>query len=75
MNQADLEALIRQVIDRSALAVRVTQLQRAPVKPREYLAANIPAAADHEGEIIYVPDGGAGAQYRGSNGTAWVNLG
>lgn len=34
-----------------------------------------PAAADHEGAIIYVSDGGAGAKFRGSDGTSWVNLG
>lgn len=74
-SQAELEAFIRQAIDRSNLAVRVTQLQRGPVKPRSYLAADIPSAAEHEGEIIYVSDGGAGAEFRASNGTAWVNLG
>lgn len=45
------------------------------VRPVSYLTADIPGAADHEGEIIYVPDGAAGAKFQGSNGTAWVNLG
>lgn len=34
-----------------------------------------PVAADFEGTIIYVSDGGAGAKFRGSDGSAWVNLG
>lgn len=34
-----------------------------------------PAAASYEGTIIYVSDGGAGAKFRGSDGTNWVNLG
>jgi len=29
----------------------------------------------HEGTIVYVSDGASGAVFRGSNGTAWVNLG
>ena len=33
-----------------------------------------PAAADFEGTIIYVSDGGAGHLFRGSNGAAWVDL-
>jgi hypothetical protein len=33
------------------------------------------AAAANAGSIIYVSDGGAGAKFRGSDGTSWVNLG
>ena len=40
-----------------------------------YTVATLPVAEDNKGGIIYVSDGGAGAQFRGSNGTAWVNLG
>lgn len=47
----------------------------ARVKLPTYLTADIPPAADHEGEAIYVPDGGAGAEFQASNGTTWVNLG
>lgn len=34
-----------------------------------------PAASANEGNIIYVSDGAAGAKFRGSDGTSWVNLG
>lgn len=47
----------------------------APLTLMTYEAADLPAAADYEGAIVYVPDGGAGAVFRGSNGSAWVNLG
>lgn len=46
-----------------------------PLVLAEFLAAGLPAAADWEGGIIYVSDGAAGAKFRGSDGTAWVNLG
>ena len=46
------------------------------VYPREYTTGTLPAASVlNEGEIVYVSDGGAGAVFQGSNGTAWVNLG
>ena len=40
-----------------------------------YTVATRPAAASVPGAIIYVSDGGAGAVFQGSNGSAWVNLG
>lgn len=67
VTKADLARFIRQQGTASPSLARV--------KPPTYLTADIPAAADHEGEVIYVSDGGAGAEFQGSNGTAWVNLG
>lgn len=40
-----------------------------------FTVATLPTPADFEGGIIYVSDGAAGAKFRGSDGTAWVNLG
>jgi hypothetical protein len=38
--------------------------------------ATIPAANEvPAGTMIYVSEGGTGAQFRGSTGAAWVNLG
>lgn len=34
-----------------------------------------PAASSMAGHVIYVSDGGAGAKFQGSDGSAWVNLG
>lgn len=41
----------------------------------EFTVATIPAAADWKGRIIFVSDGGAGAKFQASTGSAWVNLG
>jgi len=46
-----------------------------PLVLQPLLVADLPAAADWEGGIVYVSDGGAGAVFRGSDGTNWVNLG
>lgn len=40
-----------------------------------YTVASRPSAATHPWAVIAVIDGGAGAQFQASNGTAWVNLG
>ena len=40
-----------------------------------YAVADIPDATLHEGAIIYVSDGASGANFQGSDGTSWVNLG
>lgn len=40
-----------------------------------YLSANRPAASAWKGAVIFVPDGGAGAVFQGSDGTSWLNLG
>jgi len=48
---------------------------QAPLPLASYATADIPAAADWEGAIIYVNDASAGSQFQGSNGTSWVNLG
>lgn len=43
--------------------------------PPQYTTTTLPDATKMEGRIIYVQDGGAGAKFRGSDGTNWVNLG
>jgi len=40
-----------------------------------YLTANIPLATNHKGAIIFVSDASSGANFQGSDGTSWVNLG
>lgn len=67
VTKADLLRFIRQQIPTSRTLARV--------KFPTYLAADIPPAADHEGEAIYVSDGAAGSKFRGSDGSSWVDLG
>jgi hypothetical protein len=46
------------------------------LRVKEYTVATRPAAGDAgAGAIIFVSDGGAGAVFQGSTGSAWVNLG
>ena len=52
-----------------------TETMTAPLPLQSVLVAALPTASEHEGEIIYVSDGGSGAVFRGSNGSSWVNLG
>lgn len=52
-----------------------SEAMTAPLPLASYAAADLPAAADHPWAIVAVTDGAAGAQFRASNGTAWVNLG
>ena len=53
-----------------------TQAMTAPLGLETYTVATLPAAAaGNAGHIAFVSDGGAGAVFQGSNGTAWVNLG
>ena len=40
-----------------------------------YTLATLPDATKLAGGIIYVSDGTSGSNFKGSNGTAWVNLG
>lgn len=47
----------------------------APLPLHSVTVATLPAAADWEGAVVYVSDGASGARFRGSNGSAWVNLG
>lgn len=56
-------------------AINGLQEGRSPIPQATYLTADIPDAADHEGAIIYVSDAAAGANFQGSIGTGWVNLG
>lgn len=46
-----------------------------PLPLATFTVATRPAASSWTGAIIYVSDGGAGAVFQGSNGSAWVNLG
>lgn len=52
-----------------------TEAMAAPLPLMEYIAAELPAAGDWEGAVVYVSDGAVGAKFRASNGAAWVNLG
>ncbi|CAB4187293.1 hypothetical protein UFOVP1155_15 [uncultured Caudovirales phage] len=45
------------------------------VEPPAYTTATLPAASKHSGKIIFVLDAASGANFQGSNGTSWVNLG
>jgi hypothetical protein len=46
-----------------------------PLPLMTYTVATLPTASDFDGSIIYVSDGSAGQKFRGSDGSAWVNLG
>jgi hypothetical protein len=46
-----------------------------PPELPNYTTATIPEAKFHEGGIIYVSDAASGANFQGSDGTSWVNLG
>ena len=46
-----------------------------PLKLSRHEAALLPVASEHEGAVIYVPDGAPGAKFRGSDGAVWLNLG
>lgn len=76
--------LVRQLVDiLSEYAFRLnrvlpkdgTEAMAAPLVLRSYTVATRPNAADWEGGVIYVSDGGSGAKFQGSDGSAWVNLG
>lgn len=47
----------------------------APFKLKTYTVATRPDPADYPWTVIAVSDGGAGAEFQGSNGISWVNLG
>ena len=40
-----------------------------------YATADIPDAAQHKGAIIFVTDAASGADFQGSDGKVWLNLG
>jgi len=61
-------------LNRSVTTDGATTMQ-APLGLGPYTAATLPDATLHEGAVIYVSDGSAGAKFRGSDGTTWVNLG
>lgn len=52
-----------------------TEPMIGPLELMTYTVATLPTAADYEGSVIYVSDGGAGTKFRGSDGTSWVSLG
>lgn len=59
----------------AALNSLIAQLERGMPAPN-YVTATKPAATSvPPGTIIFVSDGGAGAVFQGSTGSAWVNLG
>jgi hypothetical protein len=85
-HSAFLAALIRVLVDTLSLhAFRLNRVlpkdgsepMTGPLQLNSYTDApdTKPAAASWPRAIIYVSDGGAGAKFRGSDGTSWVNLG
>ena len=46
-----------------------------PLPLATFTVASLPDATAWTGAVIYVSDGSTGERFRGSNGTAWVNLG
>jgi hypothetical protein len=58
-----------------ALDVDGHKAMAVPLRLATYTVSTRPTASDWPGAIIYVSDGGAGAVFQGSNGSAWVNLG
>lgn len=52
-----------------------SEAMSGPLTLSTYTVATRPTAASAPGAVIFVSDGGAGAVFQGSNGTAWVNLG
>jgi len=57
----------------TSLAVTGALSATTGIQPGSYTVATRPAHA--AGKMIYVSDGGGGAVFQGSNGSAWVNLG
>lgn len=58
-----------------ALALAFSMIERGFPAPT-YTTATKPAATSvGPGTIIFVSDGGAGANFQGSDGTNWKNLG
>jgi len=53
---------------------KAPKFESPPILPF-YTLATIPLATLHEGAIIYVSDAASGANFQGSDGAAWVNLG
>ena len=69
------------IMSRSAVRVNATlpkdgtEAMTAPLVLVTYTVATLPTASSWPGGVIYVSDGAAGAKFRGSDGTSWVNLG
>ena len=54
--------------------IKAPKFNLPPVLPF-YTTATIPNATLHKGAIIFVSDAASGADFQGSDGTSWVNLG
>lgn len=67
--------VLSQVLQQHGHAINQMQEGASPIPQATYETADIPDAADHEGAIIYVSDAASGANFQGSIGTGWVNLG
>ena len=63
----------RMALDSTGLAVQGLITATESITPGSFTLATRPAHG--VGKMIYVSDGGAGAVFQGSNGSAWVNLG
>lgn len=78
---ATLMRTLLQVFQQHGRAINETvqvdgsRAMEAPLVLSPYLAADLPDPAEWEGAMIYVSDGAAGSKFRGSDGTAWVDLG
>ena len=53
---------------------KAPKFSQPPILPF-YTVATIPLATEHKGAVIFVSDAASGANFQGSDGTDWVNLG
>src|SRR5262249_22088318 len=72
-----LDGVVRQLGFRTnrVLPKDGSEAMTSPLPLAAFTVATRPTASSWAGAIIYVSDGGAGAVFQGSNGSAWVNLG
>lgn len=59
----------------AALDINGKQGMAQPLRLATFTTTTLPTASSWTGAIIYVSDGAAGQKFRGSDGSAWVNLG
>lgn len=52
-----------------------SEAMQNPMRLVTVTVATLPTASQWTGAVVYVSDGAAGAKFRGSDGTSWVNLG
>lgn len=74
MSDHRTQATLGSIIAELSARIATLELQSAGL-PTYTLATRPAASAVKAGTQIFVSDGGAGAVFQGSNGTAWVNLG